>query len=252
MVVAGGAGVRFGARKQFEVLSGRSVLARSLEAARAACAGVVVVVPRDGEKAAEVIAQCAGAQAVVAGGDTRSASVRAGLAALPPAAAIVAVHDAARPLATAEVWDRVIDAVVSGADAAVPVVGVTDTVLEVSPEGGSRTLDRSRLVAVQTPQAFRTAVLVAAHAGDPEATDDAGLVEAAGGRVVLVAGDPANLKITAPSDLLVAAALLSARTDPGAGPVPDEPSEPGALVRSPERSGPGAGEAEQLSRVARR
>jgi 2-C-methyl-D-erythritol 4-phosphate cytidylyltransferase len=238
VVVAGGAGVRFGARKQFEVLSGRSVLARSLGAARAACAGVVVVVPRGGERAAEVIEQCAGADAVVAGGDSRSASVRAGLAALPPGAEIVAVHDAARPLAPPEVWDRVIEAVVSGADAAVPVVAVTDTVVEVSPDGGSRTLDRSRLVAVQTPQGFRTAVLVAAHAGDPEATDDAGLVEAVGGRVVLVAGDPANLKITAPADLVVAAALLAAGGDPGGS------------AGSAERSAAATG-AEHLTRAAR-
>ena len=239
MVVAGGAGLRFGARKQFAELSGRSVLAWSLDAAAAACAGVVVVVPPGEERAAEVIEHCAGAQAVVAGGDSRSASVRAGLRALPPDAGIVAVHDAARPLAPPEVWERVLDSVAAGADAAVPVVAVTDTVVQVSPDGTSRTLDRSRLVAVQTPQAFRTAVLVAAHAGDPEATDDAGLVENAGGQVVLVAGDPANLKITAPADLLVAAALLSARTDPGAG------------VRRSARTGRRAGEPEVLARPAR-
>ena len=180
----------------------------------------MVVVPPGGERAAEVLDQCGAAHTVVAGGTSRSASVRAGLHALPPDAVAVAVHDAARPLAPAEVWDRVLAAVADGADAAVPVVPVTDTVKQVGADGSARTLDRSRLVAVQTPQAFRTAVLRAAHDGEPEATDDAGLVEAAGGQVVLVAGDPTNLKITAPTDLLVAAALLAGRTDPGAPAAP--------------------------------
>ncbi len=214
MVVAGGHGQRFGGRKQFAELAGRSVLAWSLDAAGEACAGVVVVVPGGWERAAGVTADCGAACRLVAGGPSRSASVRAGLHALPDGVGIVAVHDAARPLAPAEVWDRVLAAVAAGADAAVPVVPLTDTVCEVEPGGRARTLDRSRLVAVQTPQAFRLPALLAAHAGDPEATDDAALVEAAGGRVELVPGDPVNLKITAPTDLAVAAALLAGRSDP--------------------------------------
>jgi 2-C-methyl-D-erythritol 4-phosphate cytidylyltransferase len=148
---------------------------------------------------------------VAAGGPTRSASVRAGLEAVPPGVEVVVVHDAARPLAPPDVWDRVLLAVLGGADAAVPVVAVTDTIKHVEPDGRSRTLDRSRLVAVQTPQAFRAEILRRAHAGAPEATDDAGVVEAIGGRVDLVEGHPGNLKITDPADLLVAAALLAAR-----------------------------------------
>ncbi len=240
MVVAGGAGRRFGSPKQFAELSGRPVLAWSFDAARSACAGVVLVVPPGGERAAEVVEHCSGASAVVAGGQSRSASVRAGLRALPPDVEVVAVHDAARPLSTPEVWDRVLAAVAAGADAAVPVVPVTDTVVEVGPGGGSRTLDRSTLSVVQTPQAFRRAALVAAHAGDPEATDDAGLVEAAGGRVVLVAGDPVNSKITAPIDLLVAAALLSAGMVGLAGDRPVGRSGSGAVPFAPVGSGPGA------------
>lgn len=145
-----------------------------------------------------------GVDAVVAGGATRSASVRAGLAAVPPEAAVVLVHDAARPLAPAEVWHRVIDAVRAGADAAVPAVPVTDTLRAV----GGGTVDRSRLVAVQTPQGFRAAALRAAHADGGEATDDAALVEAAGGMVALVDGHPAAAKLTTPQDRTVLEAFL--------------------------------------------
>jgi 2-C-methyl-D-erythritol 4-phosphate cytidylyltransferase len=95
-----------------------------------------------------------------------------------------------------------------GADAAVPAVAVTDTVKEVGDDGHLVTLDRSRLVAVQTPQAFRASVIKQLHAGGAEATDDAALVEAAGGAVALVDGSTHNLKITSPLDLVVAAALL--------------------------------------------
>jgi 2-C-methyl-D-erythritol 4-phosphate cytidylyltransferase len=101
------------------------------------------------------------------------------------------------------VWQRVLDAIAAGADAAVPAVAVTDTLREI----GGGTVDRSRLVAVQTPQAFRATALRAAHAGEPEGTDDASLVEAAGGRVVVVEGDPANVKITTSVDLSLAELL---------------------------------------------
>lgn len=208
MVVAGGAGSRFGGPKQFADLAGRPVVAWSLESARAACDGVVLVVP------AEPVGGSVedwDADAVVAGGETRSDSVRAGLAEVPDDADIVAVHDAARPLAPVELWKRVIDAVAGGADGAVPAAPVTDTVKEVGPGGHLVTLDRARLVAVQTPQAFRAEVLRAAHRGCPDATDDAALIEATGGRVVLVEGPVENLKVTSPSDLVVAAALAGAR-----------------------------------------
>ncbi len=144
-----------------------------------------------------------GADVVVPGGATRSGSVRAGLAAVPDGVDVIVVHDAARPVPMPEGWDRVLAAVATGADAAVPCVPVTDTLRVV---GGS-TAPRERFVAVQTPQAFRAASLRAAHVGDPEGTDDASLVEAGGGRVVVVDGDPANIKITTPTDLLLAELL---------------------------------------------
>jgi 2-C-methyl-D-erythritol 4-phosphate cytidylyltransferase len=198
IVVAGGTGDRFGGRKQYARLGSQRVLDWSLRAAADHADGVVLVVPPDALAAPEPLAT-----AVVAGGATRSASVRAGLAAVPDAATTILVHDGARPVPVPAVWERVLAAVADGADGAVPAVPVTDTLREV----GGATIDRTRFVAVQTPQAFRAAALRAAHAREPEATDDASLLEAAGGRVVVVDGDPANIKITTPVDLELAALL---------------------------------------------
>lgn len=162
--------------------------------ARHACDDVVVVLPPG--------------QGGVTGGATRSESVRNGLAAVPDDAEIIVVHDAARPVATHELFRAVIDAVEAGADAAIPGVPVTDTVKRVDGDRVVETLDRAALVVVQTPQAFRADVLRAAHASGDDATDDAALVEAVGGKVVVVAGDARNIKITAPEDLRIAEALL--------------------------------------------
>jgi 2-C-methyl-D-erythritol 4-phosphate cytidylyltransferase len=201
VVVAGGTGSRFGGPKQFADLGGRPLASWSLVVARQACDGVVLVVPADAAGGSW------DADAVVAGGSTRSQSVRAGLAAVPDTAEVIAVHDAARPLARLPLWKAVLDAVAAGADGAIPAAPVTDTVKEIGPDGQLVTLDRTRLVAVQTPQAFRALVLRQAHGTGVDASDDAALVEAAGGRVVLVDGAADNLKVTAPSDLVVAAAL---------------------------------------------
>lgn len=202
IVVAGGRGERLadrsGVRKQYLPLGGRRVLEWALEQAARHADGVVLVVPADLAGEPEPLATV-----VVAGGDTRSGSVRAGLAAVPADASVIVVHDAARPVPVPEVWRRVLAAVDGGADAAVPVVPVTDTLREV--DGG--TVDRQRFVAVQTPQAFRADALRGAHAAHPDGTDDASLVEAAGGRVVVVEGDAANIKITTRVDLAVADVL---------------------------------------------
>lgn len=203
-MVAAGAGHRFGGPKQFEALCGRRVLDWSLAAAAAVCDGVVMVLPPDRLEP--------GAQP---GGATRSGSVRSGLAAVPDAAEVVVVHDAARPLASPELFRRVVAAVRAGADAAIPVVPPADTIKRVVGDRVVETLDRACLVAVQTPQAFRADLLRKAHAGDSEATDDAALIEAIGGTVVTVEGDSRNFKITSPTDLLVAAVFLSG--DPIAG-----------------------------------
>lgn len=204
VVVAAGAASRFGRPKQYEQLGGRRVLDWSLEAARATSDGIVLVV------APEIAARPEpDADVVVGGGETRSASVRCGLAAVPGDASVIVVHDAARPLAPAPLFRAVVAAVASGADGAVCALPVADTVKRVHGRRVVETLDRGDLWAVQTPQAFVAAVLRAAHEAEPEATDDAALVEAAGGRVVVVEGNPCNRKLTYLHDLVVAEALLA-------------------------------------------
>ena len=193
---------------------------RSIAVARAASDGVVVVVPPED----------ADREGAVAGGDTRSDSVRAGLAAVPADATIICVHDAARPLASAEVYRRAIDAVRNGADAAIPSVAVADTIKIVADGVVVSTPDRSTLVAVQTPQAFRADVLRTAHGAGGDATDDAALVEQLGARVVVVDGEATNRKITVPDDLAWARELLTARQAVGRG----RPRRGGVVVTVPE------------------
>jgi len=190
-VVGGGSGRRFGTPKQYEALGAARVIDRSVAVARAASDGVVIVVPPD-----DAIREGA-----VAGGATRSESVRAGLAAVPSAATIICVHDAARPLASVELYRRAIAAVHNGADAAIPAIAVADTIKVVEDGVVVSTPDRATLVAVQTPQAFRAGVLRAAHESGADATDDAALVEGLGGVVAVVEGEVANRKITVPDDL---------------------------------------------------
>jgi 2-C-methyl-D-erythritol 4-phosphate cytidylyltransferase len=137
------------------------------------------------------------------------------MAAVPGEAEVIVVHDAARPLAGAELWSAVVAAVAGGADAAIPGIPVSDTIKRLGPSGALQTLDRSELIAVQTPQAFRAGALRAAHQAGGEASDDAALVEAAGGHVVVVPGDPDNVKLTCPSDLDVLSALLGRRLRTG-------------------------------------
>jgi 2-C-methyl-D-erythritol 4-phosphate cytidylyltransferase len=212
VVVAGGSGTRFGGYKQFMTLAGREVVDWSLEAAHGACAGVVLVVPAD------VVDRYANrASAVVAGGTTRAESVRAGLQAVPFEAGVIVVHDAARPLSAPQLWRSVIAAVEAGADGAVPCVPVSDTIKQRQDDGQLVTLERARLLAVQTPQAFSAVALRAAHARGGEATDDAALVEAIRGRVVSVPGEAANIKVTAPVDLALAETLMAVRTAAGGG-----------------------------------
>ena len=206
IVVAAGRGDRFGGAKQFLELAGERLVDRAVAACADTCDAVVVVLPAGASWDGPAV------HAAVRGGATRSDSVRAGLAALPATVSIVIVHDAARPLASRAMFDAVIDAIRAGADAAVPGLPVADTLKRV--DDGARvteTVARDDLVAVQTPQAFRADTLRAAHASGDTATDDAALVEQRGGCVVVVPGDVANFKITAPSDLDLAAAVLAAR-----------------------------------------
>lgn len=198
IVVAAGSGTRFGSPKQFALINERRIVDWAVETSRITSDGVVVVLPADQ-------AQREGG---VAGGATRSASVRCGLAAVPLDATIICVHDAARPFASEYLFDEVIDAVCAGADGAVPGLPVVDTIKFIDASNVVKsTPDRNQLVAVQTPQAFRASALRQAHQNNPEGTDDSTLVETHGGKVVVVMGDPLNRKITTPEDLNWARAI---------------------------------------------
>lgn len=222
IVVAGGRGERFHlegdatpSRKQFVDLAGVPVVWRSARTAASCCDGVVLVLPADVVADGAMPPAGPPVDAVVAGGAERADSVRAGLSAVPIDAEVVVVHDAARPLATPELFAGVVRAVRDGADAAVPGLPVTDTVKRVVGGRVTATVVRDDLVTVQTPQAFRAHVLRSAHVGEPDASDDAALVERAGGVVVVVSGDPHNVKITTPFDLVVAGAILRGDTEGG-------------------------------------
>lgn len=218
LVVAAGDGQRLaaGVPKAFVELAGAPLLvhaARAL-ASSGAVDGLVVVVAAGEEARAQRVLAAAGvpARRVCAGGSSRQASVARGLAHLDPADTVVAVHDAARPLATPALVARVVAALVPPVVAVAPGLGLTDTVKLVDRDGARvlRTLDRGELRAVQTPQVFARATLERAHAGaDATATDDLALVEAAGGEVRLVEGERRNLKITYPEDLVFAEAVLA-------------------------------------------
>jgi 2-C-methyl-D-erythritol 4-phosphate cytidylyltransferase len=201
IVVAAGRGARFGTAKQFETLGDRTVLDRAVDAAASACDGVVVVLPPGASWSTPA------GVLHTEGGATRSDSVRAGLAQVPGDADVVVVHDAARPLASPELFARVIEAVRAGAGGAVPAVPVVDTIKRVEDQRVIETVPRDNLYAVQTPQAFAADVFRRAHRGRGEGTDDAALVEAAGGRVVVVPGDPRNVKLTTAADLALVTAL---------------------------------------------
>jgi 2-C-methyl-D-erythritol 4-phosphate cytidylyltransferase/2-C-methyl-D-erythritol 2,4-cyclodiphosphate synthase len=148
----------------------------------------------------------------VVGGERRQDSVHEGLRALYRACDVVLVHDAARPLVQPMMIQRCLDALDDRTDGVVPSLPVVDTLKRVEGDSVIGTVDRTPLVRVQTPQVFRRDVLARAYeAADDDVTDDAQLVERAGGRVVCVSGDPANIKVTYPEDLALAEALLRMR-----------------------------------------
>ncbi len=219
-------------------------MAWALDAAATCAAGTVLVVPPDRLAGGAVVgAGRLRADAVVPGGATRSASVRAGLAAVPDDAGIVVVHDAARPLATPSLFRAVVSALVDDPDlaAAIPGVPVTDTLKRLDGTRVAATVPRDGLVAVQTPQAFRADVLRRAHASGDDATDDAGMVEQAGGTVRVVEGEHANVKVTVESDLALAELLVACAGRRGsAGARERSPNPPGAAA--PGTSEPGTSE----------
>ncbi len=221
IIVAGGGGQRMGGGipKQFRLLGGVPVLARTIANFAAALPGAQLVVALPAEHIAfwrNLAARFdVAGHTIVTGGSARFHSVRNALAAIDPAAELIAVQDGVRPLGSAELIRRVAAAAAEHG-AAIPVVEVVDSLREIDGTT-SRAVDRSRLRAVQTPQVFRAEVLRRAYeaAYCTEFTDDASVVERSGTTVFLCEGERQNLKITTPEDLLVAEALLAARENGG-------------------------------------
>ncbi len=214
VLVAAGRGERLGddRPKAFARLGGLPLLAEPLRRLDESTAidGIVVVAPPEWEEPSILVAEEIGATKVAAcvtGGPTRSASVRNGLVEVPETAAIVLVHDAARPVLPPEIVPALLAAIAAGFDGAVPGLPVADTVKRVRDGVVIETPPRDELVAVQTPQAFVAAVLRAAVGG--EGSDCASLVEAAGGRVRVVPGDERLLKVTTRDDLRRVEELLA-------------------------------------------
>jgi len=211
VLVAAGRGERLGLDrpKAFAALRGRPLLAESLERLESSdwIDAIVVVAPEEWEEPAILLAEelgCGKVSASVSGGPSRAESVRIGVAEVPADAAVILVHDAARPLLSGEVIERVLAPLGEGWDGAVPGLPVADTVKRVRDDAVVETLPREELVAVQTPQAFDATILRAALAGDvASASDCASLVEARGGRVMVVEGDRRLLKVTSAEDLAV-------------------------------------------------
>ena len=212
IVVAAGSGQRLGADvpKAFVEVAGRTILEHAVDrlGAHPRVGSVVVAAPAQMcARATQLVASAT----VVAGGATRQQSVAAALAAVPADVELVLVHDAARAFVPVEVIDRVLGALGAGADAVVPTLPVSDTIRTVDLASGElgALVDRSGLLAMQTPQGFRREVLAKAHALAPgaDATDDAALVEALGLQVIAVRGDERAFKITVGVDLALAEAL---------------------------------------------
>ena len=217
VLVAAGRGERFGGDrpKAFAKLRNRPLLAESLERLDRSewIESIVIVAPPEWEEPSILVAEelsTGKVHSAVTGGSTRAESVRAGLEDVPEDAAVVLVHDAARPILPEDVVERVVTGLEEGWDGVAPGLRVADTVKRADGDAVVETVDRTGLVAVQTPQAFMADALRRAHASGGDATDCAGLVEAAGGRVRIVDGDPRLLKVTTQADLDFAEALLRA------------------------------------------
>jgi 2-C-methyl-D-erythritol 4-phosphate cytidylyltransferase len=224
VLVAAGRGDRLGADrpKAFARLGDRVLLAEPLERLEASdwVDAIVLVVPPSWEEPAILLAEelgCGKVSACVAGGASRTESVRLGVDEVPEDADVVLVHDAARPLLDSAVVERLLAALGEGYDGAVPALPIADTVKRVSGADVVETVAREGLVVVQTPQAFVGSVLRSALAGATEASDCASLVEAAGGRVRIVDGDRRLVKVTEPADLALVASWLATEGGASAG-----------------------------------
>ena len=221
IVLAAGLGERMQAEvpKALMAFDGTTMVARAVERALAcpSVASAVVVAPAGWEDPVRSLVRPLGVETIVSGGATRQASVTAALGAVSSDSTRVVCHDAARPLATASLFERVLDAL-DGWDGVVPVLAMVDTVKRVRDGEVERTEPREALAVAQTPQAFLGSALRAAHERAAregfEATDDALLLERAGFRVRAIDGEHANLKVTTPEDVRLAEALASPSGSP--------------------------------------
>jgi 2-C-methyl-D-erythritol 4-phosphate cytidylyltransferase len=216
VIVAAGRGDRLGLDrpKAFANLRARPLLAESLQRLEASdwIDSIVVAAPPDWEEPVILLAEelgCGKVVEAVTGGTSRAGSVRAALDKVSGDAAVILVHDAARPILPEEVVERLLTALNEGWDGAVPVLPLPDTVKRIEGDRVVETVDREGLAMAQTPQAFvATALRDAVASGGDEATDCSAQVEASGGRVKAVAGDPRLLKVTVPADLELVALWL--------------------------------------------
>jgi 2-C-methyl-D-erythritol 4-phosphate cytidylyltransferase len=203
IVLAAGTAARFGGAKQWALLGGERLVDRSVAIATAACGDVVVVLaPGDTWDGAPV-------SAVVTGGAERADSVRAGLAVVPDWVEIVVMHDAAHPLASRALFDAVVREVANGADAAVPVLPATETVVALHEGALGAVGSGAPLALAQMPHAFSAKVLREAHRDAPASRDDASLLVSLGRRVVAVPGETTNLHVTTREELVLAERMLA-------------------------------------------
>jgi 2-C-methyl-D-erythritol 4-phosphate cytidylyltransferase len=208
VIVAAGRGERLGLDrpKAFANLNGRPLLAESLERLEWSewVDSIVVAAPPDWEEPVILLAEELGCGKVVesvTGGQTRAESVRVAIAKVSDDAAVILVHDAARPLVSEDVIERLLTALNEGWDGAIPVLPLRDTVKRIERDQVVETLDREGIAVAQTPQAFVATALRDAVSAAADATDCSALVEARGGRVKAVPGDPMLAKVTEPADL---------------------------------------------------
>ncbi|HQI02910.1 MAG TPA: 2-C-methyl-D-erythritol 4-phosphate cytidylyltransferase [Deltaproteobacteria bacterium] len=218
IIVGGGSGARFGQKKQFVCLGETPLLKRAVACfeTHGSVRSIVIVVPEeDIPLARELLSGTTKPLSFAKGGSTRQESVSNGLSLLKESEYVL-IHDAVRPFVTGELISRVLSGM-EYFDACIPGLAVTNTLKEVSGDLVVRTVPRSNVYGIQTPQCFRTERIVAAHSwarrqGIGDATDDSALIEAVGGRIRIVEGDPFNMKITVRQDMEIAEAILRCRT----------------------------------------
>lgn len=219
VVLAGGSGHRFGGPKQFQMLGGKRLIDHSLDAARATCDGVVLVVPGGVWHGDSV-------DVVTAGGTSHFESACRGVEATPLTADAILIVTVSHPLASVDLFNRVLGALAPELDAVMPAAPLPDALKSVESHQVVHSVDKVALVAAQTPSVFRASTLrsalTEAQAAGTEAPEELELIERVGGAIGVVEGEPTNLHITTPQDLRMAEAILPLVTPAPQYPVPNE------------------------------